>query len=211
MQKKKIQKKPKTISKTKGIPAAKKNRSSSKKKGSSLKKVKAVKARTTAKIAAKKTVVKKTVAKKAIAHKTVAAKVVKTKGTTAPLKAKKKLSQREKMLQGIKKKLTEQRNTLLSEAEEALNMLPGQTIFPDMGDQASAEIDRSFMLRLRGREQRLLKKIESAIEKIDSGAFGICDVCGEEIDIKRLEARPVTTMCIFCKKEQEEEEKLRGE
>ena len=103
-----------------------------------------------------------------------------------------------------------QRNELLAGAEEALNELPGQTIFPDMGDQASAEIDRSFMLRLRGREQRLLKKIEAAIDKIESGVFGICDVCGEEIEIKRLQARPVTTMCIFCKTEQEEEEKLRG-
>jgi DnaK suppressor protein len=103
-----------------------------------------------------------------------------------------------------------QRNILLNEAEEALNLLPGQTIFPDMGDQASAEIDRSFMLRLRGREQRLLKKIEAAIDKIDNGTFGVCEACGEEINIKRLEARPVTNMCIFCKTEQEEEEKLRG-
>lgn len=139
-------------------------------------------------------------------------KVTKTKKTAVPqMKTKRKLSPREKLMQEIKKKLIEQRNTLLSEAEEALNMLPGQTIFPDMGDQASAEIDRSFMLRLRGREQRLLKKIEASIEKIDNGSFGTCEVCGEEIHIKRLEARPVTTMCIFCKKEQEEEEKLRGE
>ncbi len=123
---------------------------------------------------------------------------------------KRKLTPREQKIQEIKKALIAQRNELLSEAEEALNALPGQTIFPDMGDQASAEIDRTFMLRLRGREQRLLKKIEAAIEKIDSGSFGICDVCGEEISIKRLEARPVTTMCIFCKTEQEEEEKLRG-
>jgi len=125
-------------------------------------------------------------------------------------KPKKKLTPREQKFQQIKKILIMQRHTLLSEAEEALNALPGQTIFPDMGDQASAEIDRSFMLRLRGREQRLLKKIEQAIEKIDSGSFGICDVCGEEITLQRLEARPVTNMCIFCKTEQEEEEKLRG-
>jgi len=122
----------------------------------------------------------------------------------------KKLTPREKLLQNVKQTLMMQRNILLNEAEEALNLLPGQTIFPDMGDQASAEIDRSFMLRLRGREQRLLKKIEAAIDKIDNGTFGICEACGEEINIKRLEARPVTNMCIFCKTEQEEEEKLRG-
>jgi len=136
------------------------------------------------------------------------------KKTLAPrsnkISPKKKLTPRERIIQDIKQNLIVQRNILLNEAEEALNMLPGQTIFPDMGDQASAEIDRSFMLRLRGREQRLLKKIEAAIDKIDSGTFGICEACGEEISIKRLEARPVAGMCIFCKTEQEEEEKLRG-
>ncbi|OHE60408.1 MAG: RNA polymerase-binding protein DksA [Thermodesulfovibrio sp. RBG_19FT_COMBO_42_12] len=108
----------------------------------------------------------------------------------------------------IKKKLIAQRKALLAEAIEALNELPGQTVFPDLGDQASAEIDRSFMLRLRGRERKLLKKIEDAIEKINQGTFGICDKCGEEINIKRLEARPVTNMCIECKTQQEEEERL---
>ena len=173
--------------------------------------------------------VKKTPAKPKVAKK-VAPKVpkAKTKGKKAdkrpavkPVKKilaprpnkivlKKKLTPREKLLQNIKQALMMQRNILLNEAEEALNLLPGQTIFPDMGDQASAEIDRSFMLRLRGREQRLLKKIEAAIDKIDNGTFGVCEACGEEINIKRLEARPVTNMCIFCKTEQEEEEKLRG-
>jgi DnaK suppressor protein len=129
---------------------------------------------------------------------------------TKKIALKKKLTPRERLLQNIKQALVMQRNILLNEAEEALNLLPGQTIFPDMGDQASAEIDRSFMLRLRGREQRLLKKIEAAIDKIDNGTFGVCEACGEEINIKRLEARPVTNMCIFCKTEQEEEEKLRG-
>ncbi len=114
---------------------------------------------------------------------------------------------REKKIQEIRKKLMAQREALLTGAVEALNELPGQTVFPDLGDQASAETDRSFMLRLKGREQRLLKKIEDAIERIDNGVFGICDRCGEEIDIKRLEARPVTTLCIECKQEQEEAEK----
>lgn len=138
-------------------------------------------------------------------------KKVETKSKENEASSKKKiLSTRDKKILDIRKKLVEQRKALLSEAEEALNALPGQTIFPDLGDQASAEIDRNFMLRLRGREQKLLKKIEAAIEKIDNGTFGICEVCGQEIDIKRLEARPVTTMCIECKTEQEEEEKLRG-
>lgn len=121
-----------------------------------------------------------------------------------------KLTHREEKLLEIREELVKQRDTILSEAEAAMNTLPEQTVFPDLGDQASAEMDRNFMLRLRGREQRLLKKIEDAIDRIDSGSFGICDVCGEQIDIKRLKARPVTNMCIACKTEQEEEEKLQG-
>ncbi|MBZ0157781.1 MAG: RNA polymerase-binding protein DksA [Alphaproteobacteria bacterium] len=119
------------------------------------------------------------------------------------------LSDREKRLQEIRKKLTEQRESLLSGAGIALNALPEETIFPELGDQASAEIDRNFMLRLKGRERKLLKKIDEAIEKIDNGTYGICESCNEEINIKRLEARPVTALCIECKTEQEEEEKLR--
>lgn len=163
----------------------------------------------------KSTSPKKTAVKTPVARTTKKEVKQKSASGVQPIKVaakapKKKLSPREQKIQEIKKTLIMQKNELLNEAEEALNALPGQTIFPDMGDQASAEIDRNFMLRLRGREQRLLKKIEQAMEKIDSGSFGICDVCGEEISLKRLEARPVTNMCIFCKTEQEEEEKLRG-
>ena len=118
------------------------------------------------------------------------------------------MSSREKKLQEIKKILHMQRKELLVGAIEALNELPGQTVFPDLGDQATAEIDRNFMLRLKGREQKLLKKIEEALDRMEHGVFGICDKCGQEINIKRLEARPVTTMCIECKTLQEEEEKL---
>ncbi len=120
-----------------------------------------------------------------------------------------KLNLREKKIQDIKNRLKAQKKELLVGALEALNELPGQTVFSDLGDQASAEIDRNFMLRLKGRERKLLKKIEEAIERIDQGIFGICDKCGMAINIKRLEARPVTSMCIECKTLQEEEEKLR--
>ncbi len=124
-------------------------------------------------------------------------------------KAEKKLTERQQKIQEIKKRLIQQRDELLAEAGIALNSLPEETIFPELGDQASAEIDRNFMLRLKGRERKLLKKIDEILDKIDNGTYGICEACGEEINIKRLEARPVTTMCIDCKTEQEEEERLR--
>ena len=116
---------------------------------------------------------------------------------------------RVKKLHEIRKKLLRQRELLLAEAREALNALPGQTVFPDMGDQATAETDRNFMLRLRSREQKLIKKIDDALDRIDNGTFGICDDCGMEINIKRLDARPVTTLCMECKTQQEEEERIR--
>ena len=123
---------------------------------------------------------------------------------------KKKLSQREDKMLAIKNRLSRQKDALLVEAECAINVLPDQTTFPDLGDQAAVETDRSFMLKLRGREQRLLKKIEEALDRIEKNVYGICEICGQEIELKRLEARPVTTMCIDCKTEQEEEEKLTG-
>jgi DnaK suppressor protein len=139
---------------------------------------------------------------KKVNHKAVETKkIVSTSGQ--------KLSPRETRVHQIKLKLLHQKEMLLNEAEVDLNELPGQTIFPDLGDQASAETDRNFMLRLRGREQRLLKKIEQALERVETGIFGICEDCGNEINIQRLEARPVTTMCIDCKTLQEEEERLR--
>ncbi len=151
----------------------------------------------------------KTTAKKTKAVQKPKATTKKKPAVKAATRKKSGMSPREKKIQDIKLKLFDQRKALLDEAMAALNELPEQTVFPDLGDQASAEIDRTFMLRLRGRERKLLKKIETAIERIDSISFGICDKCGEPIDIRRLEARPVTTMCIECKTLQEEEEKLR--
>ncbi|MBF0327557.1 MAG: RNA polymerase-binding protein DksA [Nitrospirae bacterium] len=121
----------------------------------------------------------------------------------------KTLSVREQKFQEIRKKLLSQREELLTEADASLSALPEENVFSEMGDQASSDTDRGFMLRLRGREKKLLNKIEEAIEKIDSGNYGACEVCGEDINVKRLEARPVTTMCIDCKTEQEEEERLK--
>ena len=112
----------------------------------------------------------------------------------------------------IKKKLVKQRQDLLTEAEHTLTskISSEKESFPDPTDQAVAELDNNFVLRLRGREQKLLKKIEEAIARIDSGEYGICESCGEQISLKRLEARPVTTLCIDCKTRQEEEEKLQA-
>src|SRR3990172_12182386 len=111
----------------------------------------------------------------------------------------------------IKLDLEGQRSALLQEAGiligEGLN--PDKINFPDVTDQASAEVEKNFTIRLRERERKLLKKIDEALDRIEKGTFGICDGCGEEIGYSRIKARPVTTYCIECKTQQEEDEKLR--
>jgi len=78
---------------------------------------------------------------------------------------------------------------------------------PDEMDAAASEHSHSLLLRLRDREKSLLGKIESALERLANGSFGTCDRCGQEIPLSRLEARPMTTLCLDCKEEEEMEER----
>jgi DnaK suppressor protein len=81
---------------------------------------------------------------------------------------------------------------------------------PDFVDQATSESDLDFTLHIRERKSKLVMKIREAIERLENGTYGICEECGGKITEKRLKARPVTTLCIQCKKKQEAHEKLRG-
>ncbi len=103
-------------------------------------------------------------------------------------------------------------NDLLSEAGRTVSDMSdsNEENFPDPSDRAALETDRNFLLRVKDRERKLISKIKEALGRIEDGSFGICDHCEEEISVKRLEARPVTTSCIECKKEEEENEKSRG-
>jgi DnaK suppressor protein len=75
--------------------------------------------------------------------------------------------------------------------------------FPDPSDRAAWESDSTRDLRIRDRERKLIDKIEETLRRIDDGTFGECEECGEVITIGRLKARPMTTLCIKCKAEQE--------
>lgn len=105
--------------------------------------------------------------------------------------------------------LEDRRNEILDQA--ATMKEPVYTIevedLPDEVDLASSESDQSMNIRLRDREQTLLKKINKALDKIKEGTYGTCETCGEEISVRRLEARPVTDLCIRCKEEQERVER----
>ena len=100
---------------------------------------------------------------------------------------------------------------LLSHADETVSgMTEQKENFPDPTDRATLESDRNFMLRIRDRENKLIKKVKKALDRIENGTFGICETCGEDISIERLKARPVTTQCIECKTKEEQLEKALG-
>jgi DnaK suppressor protein len=100
---------------------------------------------------------------------------------------------------------------LYQEAERTVaGMTDTEETFPDPTDRATLESDRNFMLRIRDRERKLILKIREALQRIEDGSFGYCDSCGDEIGKERLNARPVTTLCIECKRKQELGERARG-
>lgn len=109
----------------------------------------------------------------------------------------------------IRRDLQKQRQAILDEAGEGLTKREGPEAFPDVSDQASAEVDQNFSMRIKEREQKLLKKIDEALDRLKKNIYGICERCEEEIPYQRLKARPVTTLCIACKTLQEQEEKIR--
>ena len=112
-------------------------------------------------------------------------------------------------LKEFKALLEEQLEELLEDADKtASEMADEKANFPDPTDRASLESDRNFELRIRDRERKLIGKIREALERIEDGEFGFCESCEEEIGFARLKARPVTTMCIDCKTEQERQEKI---
>lgn len=114
----------------------------------------------------------------------------------------------ERDLESFKHLLADRRKELLSDAERTVSrMTTGKENFPEPADRAALESDRNATLRIRDRERKLLAKIEEALERIDDGSYGICEACGEDISVERLRARPVTTLCIQCKSDQEEREK----
>lgn len=110
----------------------------------------------------------------------------------------------------IRRDLERQRTAILNETEDVLTHRENLEAFPDVSDQASAEVDQNFSMRIRDRERKLLKKIDEALERMNVATYGICERCSGDIPYKRLKARPVTTLCIECKTLQEQEEQARG-
>lgn len=100
------------------------------------------------------------------------------------------------------------RNQLREEVDRTVHHMKDEAAnFPDPVDRAAQEEEFSLELRTRDRERKLIKKIESTLQKIEDDDFGFCETCGIEIGIRRLEARPTANQCIDCKTLSELKEK----
>ena len=117
-----------------------------------------------------------------------------------------------KQLEYFKQKLLDWKNTLLDEAQETLQHLKEEKLNePDPSNRAVAEMDIASELRTRDRYRKLIAKIETALKRIDEGTYGYCEETGDPIGLKRLEARPVATLCIAAQERHEKHEKLYSE
>ena len=114
-----------------------------------------------------------------------------------------------KMKEYFRLKLINWKNELLKESSQTLTNMQKEenTAKPDITDRASEEIERSFELRTRDRERKLINKIEAALRRIEEGSYGYCEESGEPIRIKRLDARPVATLSLEAQEIHEKKEK----
>ena len=114
-----------------------------------------------------------------------------------------------KMKEYFRLKLVNWKKDLLKESSQTLKKLQKEenSPKPDLTDRATEEIERSFELKTRDRERKLINKINGALKRIDDGSYGYCDETGEPIEIKRLEARPVATLSLEAQEMHEKKEK----
>jgi DnaK suppressor protein len=109
-----------------------------------------------------------------------------------------------KQLGHFKAILSAWKNELMFEVDRTVHHMQDEAAnFPDPNDRATQESEFGLELRTRDRERKLLRKIESALARIDDGSYGYCDETGEEIGLKRLEARPVATLCLEAQERRE--------
>ena len=114
-----------------------------------------------------------------------------------------------KMKEYFRLKLVNWKKNLLKESSQTLKKLQKEENSPkaDLTDRATEEIERSFELRTRDRERKLINKINEALKRIDDGSYGYCEETGDAIGIKRLEARPIATLSIEAQEIHEKKER----
>lgn len=109
----------------------------------------------------------------------------------------------------FRRKLLDWRQSILDESKETMQSLQQVTLnMPDIADRASEESDRRLELRARDRQRKLIGKIDAALRRIDDGTYGYCDVTGEPIGLRRLDARPIATLSIEAQEMHERSERV---
>ena len=115
----------------------------------------------------------------------------------------------ERQLEYFRRKLLNWKTDLLADSRDTIEGLQDNTRnIPDLADRASEETDRALELRTRDRQRKLVSKIDSALRRIDEGEYGYCEVTGEPISLKRLDARPIATMSLEAQERHERREKV---
>ena len=115
----------------------------------------------------------------------------------------------DRQVEYFRRKLIDWKNDLLVESRETIEGLQdGTRNIPDVADRASEETDRALELRTRDRQRKLVAKIDAALRRIDEGEYGYCEVTGEPISLKRLDARPIATMSLEAQESHERREKV---
>ena len=115
----------------------------------------------------------------------------------------------ERQTEYFRRKLIEWRDDLLAGSRDTIEGLQdGTRAIPDVADRASEETDRALELRTRDRQRKLVAKIDQALRRIDEGEYGYCEVTGEPISLKRLDARPIATMSLEAQERHERREKV---
>ena len=115
----------------------------------------------------------------------------------------------ERQLEYFRRKLLNWKADLLDESRTTVTALQdGTRSIPDVADRASEETDRALELRTRDRQRKLITKIDAALRRIEEGEYGYCEVTGDPISLKRLDARPIATMTLEAQERHERREKV---
>ena len=115
----------------------------------------------------------------------------------------------ERQLEYFRRKLIVWKQELLSQSAETIdNLQSSARAVPDLADRASEETDRALELRTRDRQRKLVSKIDAALRRIDESEYGYCEMSGEPISLKRLDARPIATMTLEAQERHERREKV---
>ncbi|MCH2165559.1 MAG: RNA polymerase-binding protein DksA [Marinovum sp.] len=115
----------------------------------------------------------------------------------------------ERQTEYFRRKLSAWKNELMADSRDTIEGLQeGTRNIPDIADRASEETDRALELRTRDRQRKLVAKINSALRRIDEGEYGYCEVTGEPISLRRLDARPIATMSLEAQERHERREKV---